>query len=234
MAEQLLTDIKACIFDAYGTLFDVHTAVAAHRSRLGAQADAISATWRSKQLEYTWLRSLMGKHADFWVVTGEALDYALERHDIDADAARQSGLHDALMQAYLQLSPYPEVNTMLAELRSRGIQLGILSNGSPPMLKAAIENAGLATTFDTVLSVESAGIYKPAPQVYQLAVDQLGVKREDILFLSSNAWDVAGAASFGFRVVWVNRFAQPRERLPGQPEAVLTDLTGLPMLLRHS
>lgn len=234
MAEADLCDIKACVFDAYGTLFDVNSAVAAHRDQLGPPADAVSTTWRSKQLEYTWLRSLMGRHADFWEVTEEALAFALERHGIDSAPSAQPGLRAALMQAYLQLSPYPEVTTTLQALEQRGVRLAILSNGTPAMLEAAVANAGLAARFEAVLSVEAVGVYKPDRRVYQLAVEQLGLPREQILFLSSNAWDVAGAASFGFRVVWVNRFGQPRERLPGEPVAQLADLDGLPALLPES
>lgn len=224
-----LKGIRACVFDAYGTLFDVHTAVAAQRERLGQQADAVSATWRTKQLEYTWLRSLMGRHADFWQVTEEALAFALERH-LDAERIKPD-LVESLMQAYLQLSPYPEVQATLQALNQRAYRLAILSNGTPAMLAAAVNNAKLADAFESVLSVESVGIYKPDRRVYQLAAEQLKLAREEIVFLSSNAWDVAGAASFGFRVVWVNRFSQPVERLPGEPIAQLRELGGLPGLL---
>ncbi|MEJ2508252.1 MAG: haloacid dehalogenase type II [Gammaproteobacteria bacterium] len=226
MSEADLTDIGACVFDAYGTLFDVHSAVGALRPRLEPKADAVSATWRDKQVQYTWLRSLMGRHADFWAVTGDALDFALEQNGVD-----DPPLRDALMQAYLELTPYAEVAATLAALRERGLKLAILSNGTPAMLDSAVTNASLNEAFDAVLSVESVGIYKPDPRVYQLAVDQLGVARERIAFMSSNAWDAAGAASFGFRVVWVNRFGQPKERLPDGPAAELTDLAGLPALL---
>jgi 2-haloacid dehalogenase len=226
----MIKNIRACVFDAYGTLFDVHSAVAAHRERLGQVADAVSASWRSKQLEYTWLRSLMQRHADFWQVTAEALDYALELHGIDA-GADDAALHDALMQSYLQLQPYPEVAATLSSLRTLGLKLAILSNGSPAMLDAAVHNAEFGDTFQAVLSVEELGIYKPDPRVYALAVERLGIAAAEILFLSSNAWDVAGAANFGFQVVWVNRFAQPRERLPGNPLSIISDLASLPSLL---
>jgi len=226
----MIKNIQACVFDAYGTLFDVHSAVAAHRDHLGPVADAVSATWRSKQLEYTWLRSLMQRHADFWQVTEEALEYALERHGIDSGAGG-AALPKALMQSYLQLQPYPEVATTLAGLGGRGLKLAILSNGSPAMLDAAVQNAGFAALFQAVLSVEEVGIYKPDPKVYALAVKRLAVAPSEILFLSSNAWDVAGAASFGFQVVWVNRFAQPRERLPGDPVQIVSDLADLPQIL---
>lgn len=219
-------DIKACVFDAYGTLFDVHSAVGRHKSRLGAAADQVSVLWRSKQLEYTWLRSLMGKHADFWQVTGDALDYALDANDID-----DPGLRQDLMQAYLALEPYPEVRDVLAALRRHGMSCVILSNGSPMMLEAAIRSAGLEDLLDAALSIEEVGIYKPDPRVYQLAVDRLAVTAEQISFQSSNAWDVVGAATFGMQVAWINRFGQRRERLTAEPKAELDSLTPLPELL---
>ena len=219
------------MFDAYGTLFDVHSAVGAHSARLGQQAEAISATWRTKQLEYTWLRSLMGRHADFWDVTGDALDFALDRHGIDIQTAMHSGLRDALMQAYLKLLPYPEVATTLTELQQRGFRMAILSNGSPNMLKAAVDNAGMQGIFEAVLSVESVGIYKPDPRVYQMAVDELALPREQILFLSSNGWDVSGAKSFGFQTFWINRAGAPVERLGNEPDAILENLAELPPML---
>lgn len=231
MTEPELREIKACVFDAYGTLFDVNSAVNAQRAGLGARADDISTSWRDKQLAYTWLRSLMGRHADFWQVTGDALDYVLDEHGFDASDPGYPGLRDALLQAYLQLSPYPEVSATLRTLEQRRFRLAILSNGTPAMLHAAVDNAGLAAIFEAVLSVEAVGIFKPDMRVYQLAVEQLGLPRAQILYLSSNAWDVAGAASFGFRVIWVNRNGQPGERLPGQALARLADLSDVPALL---
>lgn len=221
-----LTDVHACVFDAYGTLFDVHSAVGRHRAELGEKADGVSQLWRTKQLEYTWLRTLMRRHADFWQVTGDALDYALDTHGLDGMDLRQ-----ALMQAYLQLDCYPEVPGMLQRLGAVGLQRAILSNGSPRMLTAAVGNSGLEQAFEAVLSIEQIGIYKPDPRVYQLAVDKLAVPAERICFMSSNAWDVAGAVSFGFQVVWINRFGQCAERLGMTPQAELSDLTGLPVLL---
>ena len=231
MPMQDLHNIKACVFDAYGTLFDVHSAVAAHAARLGQHAQALSTTWRSKQLEYTWLRSLMGRHADFWQVTGAALDYALERHGLDRQGATDSGLREALLQAYLKLSPYPEVAATLTALRARGMRLAILSNGTPAMLAAAVEQVYLLGSFEAVLSVEEVGVYKPDPRVYQLALDRLALAREQILFLSSNGWDAAGAKSFGLRTCWVNRSGAPREQLGNTPDAILEDLAGLPRML---
>jgi len=218
--------IKACVFDAYGTLFDVHSAVGRHRARLGENAAAVSTLWRTKQLEYTWLRSLMQRHADFWQVTADALDYAL-----DSFGVNDSALRDDLLNAYLRLDCYPEVIEVLSTLKQAGMRLAILSNGSPRMLEAGAAGNGLDDLLDANLSVEAVGIFKPDPRVYQLAVDQLNVAPEQISFQSSNAWDAAGAASFGFKVAWINRFSQRRERLPDAPHAELQTLAGLPSLL---
>lgn len=218
-----LEGISACVFDAYGTLFDVHSAVGRHRGRLGAAADSVSAMWRTKQLEYTWLRSLMGAYVDFWQITGDALDYALE-----SAQRSDAGLRDSLMQAYLELDCYPEVPDVLSTLKAGGMCTGILSNGSPDMLNAAVHSAGLGELVDFVWSVDTRRIYKPKADTYQLAVEGLDVAPEAICFSSSNAWDIAGAAHFGFTATWVNRFAQPSERLPGQAAAVLASLEPLP------
>ncbi len=226
MSNGLFSDIGACVFDAYGTLFDVHSAVGRHRARLGEKADAVSALWRAKQLEYTWLRSLMQTHADFWQVTGDALDYALDAHGI-ADTA----LREDLLQAYRVLDCYPEVPVVLARLQRAGMKTAILSNGSPAMLAAAVEGSGLRGLLDAVLSVEDVGVYKPDPRVYRLAVERIGVAAERVSFQSSNAWDAVAAAAFGFRVAWINRFGQRRERLPAQPHAELATLDELPPLL---
>jgi 2-haloacid dehalogenase len=226
MSRPRLSPIDACVFDAYGTLLDVNSAAARCRDALGDQADALSASWRRKQLEYTWLRSLMGVHADFAQVTADALDFALEKHGIaDAD------LQQRLLDVYRELSAYPEVSRVLAELRQAGFKTAILSNGTPEMLATAVRAAGIDALFDDIISVESVGIYKPHPSVYQLAVDRLGVAAARICFLSSNGWDAAGAAQFGFRVVWINRTREPRERLPRGPEAELSNLGGLPALI---
>lgn len=221
-----LQNIKACVFDAYGTLFDVHSAVGKHRGRLSEKADQLSMIWRTKQLEYTWLRSLMGAHVDFWQVTQDGLDYAMETCDIT-----DAGLRSDLMNAYLQLDCYPEVKETLTKLKKKGLQTAILSNGSPRMLDAAVESAGLCDVLDGVFSVEEVGIYKPDPRVYQLACDGLDVDAHEISFQSSNAWDAAAAANFGMTVVWVNRFGQKRERLPKAAHAELPTLTALPELL---
>ena len=215
-------NIKACVFDAYGTLFDVHSAVGKHRQDLGDNADAVSMLWRQKQLEYTWLRSLMRVHADFWQVTGNALDYALEKFVV-----ANTDLREKLMQAYLELNCYPEVPQVLAKLKEGGIKTAILSNGEPKMLAAAVKNSALEQSLDAVLSIEDVGIYKPDSKVYQLATNFFDIQPEEVLFQTSNAWDAAGAAEFGFKVAWINRFAQPWEKLPQKPNWELSDLNGL-------
>jgi 2-haloacid dehalogenase len=216
-------DIKVCVFDAYGTLFDVHTAVGHHKSRLGDKADAVSAMWRTKQLEYTWLRSLMDRYVPFWQVTGEALDYAL-----DANGVSDSALRDDLLNAYLELECYSEVPEVLTRLKENGMRTALLSNGSPDMLDAAVRNSKLEELLDAVFSVHDLGIFKPHPSVYQLAVDRLQVAPHQVSFQSSNAWDAAAAATFGFRVAWVNRFGQAQERLPDAPDVQLHTLSELP------
>jgi 2-haloacid dehalogenase len=221
-----LTDVKACVFDAYGTLFDVFSVADGVRKAIGDKAESVTAMWRQKQLEYSWLRSLMGAHADFWQVTREALDYALS-----AAGNEDVALRDDLLQLYLTLAPYPEVKSVLTELKNAGVKRAILSNGAPAMLDAAVTSANLSALLDHVLSVEDVGIFKPAPPVYQQAVDLFQCKPADICFMSSNAWDVAGASHFGFRVVWVNRFGQVRERLPGAPLHEARSLEELPGLL---
>lgn len=221
-----LTGIRACVFDAYGTLFDFASAAQRCRDVLGEKTTPLTALWRDKQLQYTWLRSLQGQHADFWQVTGEALDYALDTLGI-ADP----GLRNRLMELYLTLDTFPEVPEVLRRLKAAGLRTAILSNGSPRMLEAAVGNAGIAGLLDAVLSVEAAGVYKTHPKVYQLAIDRLGVPAKEISFQSSNAWDAYAASAFGMRVVWCNRYGQRPERLPGAPDRVVRDLSDLPALL---
>lgn len=212
MTSAVLKSVKHAVFDAYGTLFDVHSAASRYQARLGEKAQAVSALWRTKQLEYTWLRSLMQRYVDFWQVTQDALDYALDSHGIDDGSLRKD-----LLSAYHELACYPEIPETLRELKQRGLGTAILSNGSPEMLESGVSNSHLQGVLDAIISVDTIGIFKPSPQVYQLATNQLACNPEEILFFSSNAWDVSGAASFGFQAVWVNRFAQAPERLPGTP-----------------
>lgn len=222
----LFNGIRACVFDAYGTLFDIHAPTARVAGELGDQADAVSNMWRLKQLQYTWLRSLMRDHADFWQVTGDALDFTLAAHGIENAALREK-----LMELYLTIDAYPDAVSTLRTLKQRGFATAILSNGARRMLDAAVGNSGLAAELDHVLSVDGLDIYKPDPSTYQRAVDRLGLEPGQICFVSANGWDAAGAAHFGFQVAWLNRFHQPQEQLPGQPKAVLEDLSGLPPLL---
>ncbi|GAB4364282.1 MAG: haloacid dehalogenase type II [Kiloniellaceae bacterium] len=204
-------NVKACVFDAYGTLFDVHSAVRRGGAALGDKATAVSELWRQKQLEYTWLRSLMGAHADFWQVTADGLDFALA-----ANGVSDRALHDKLMGLYLSLDAYDEVAATLTALRRAGLATAILSNGSPRMLEAAVQSAGIGEMLDANLSIEAVGIFKPDARVYQLAVDHLAVRKEEICFLSSNCWDAKAAAHFGFKVAWINRFKREADRLPGE------------------
>ncbi len=221
-----IENIGACVFDAYGTMFDVAAAAAQCRDALGDKADELSAIWRTRQLEYTWLRSLMQEYVEFWQVTGDGLDYAMAALGIEDDALRQR-----LMDIYMKLDAYPEVKDVLTALKGGNIKTAILSNGSPKMLTAAVENAEITDLLDDVFSVDSIGIYKPHPSVYQMAVDGLGVEAGKICFMSSNAWDAAAGANFGYRVVWVNRFGQPQERIPGDHEQEIKTLEALPPLL---
>jgi 2-haloacid dehalogenase len=219
-------NIDACVFDAYGTLFNVHAAAAKLKGELDGKADQLSQIWRTKQLEYTWLRSLMGNYAPFWQITGDALDYALGVVKIDNPDLRQK-----LMDVYMQLDAYPEAADVLGKLKAAGLKTAILSNGSPEMLASAVNNAGLSDSLDAVLSVDGLKIFKPHPSVYQLSVDELGVEAGKICFMSSNAWDIAGGSHFGYQAVWVNRFGAEPERLPNGPIAEIESLDGLLELL---
>ena len=225
MSRQIV-GVRACVFDAYGTLFDFGSAASRCRDVLGDNVAALTALWRDKQLQYTWLRGLQQRHADFWTVTGDALDYALETL-----ALVSPGLRDRLMNLYLNLEAFPDVPLALRALKERGFTIAILSNGTPTMLEAAIQASGLASVLDVVLSVEEVGVFKPAPRVYQLAVDRLGVPATAISFQSSNAWDAYAASAFGMRVVWCNRSGQRGERLPGRPDAEVQSLSELPDIL---
>lgn len=226
MSEHPLRDIEACLFDAYGTLFDTQSVAERCQQALGADWRAFSDLWRTKQLQYTWLRSLMGRHADFWQVTGEALDFALQAFG-RADIA----LRAQLMQQYLALDAFPDAAAALGALKAKGIRTGILSNGTPTMLAAAVNTSRLTRLLDVTLSVEPAAIFKPHPSVYQHAVDILALPAQRIGFVSSNGWDAHGAAAFGLRSIWVNRAKAPDERLPVHPEATIASLAELPALL---
>jgi 2-haloacid dehalogenase len=213
----------AFVFDAYGTLYDVHSVVQRCDTFFPGKGAQLSQLWRAKQLEYTWQRSLMQRYVPFSTVTREALAYACEALSLDLTAERT----DALMREYLMLAPYPDVAGALQKLK--GGRQAILSNGSPDMLNPLVEHSGLR--FDAVLSVDSTGIFKPAPQVYEIATKALGVRPGDVAFASSNCWDALGAKSFGFRSYWINRMGAPVDRLGTAPDGILSSLGDLPGVL---
>ena len=216
------TDIRVAVFDAYGTLFDVHSAAARYSAALGELEQPVSELWRAKQLQYTWLRSLMGAYDDFWQVTGDSLDYALASHGVSDEQLRND-----LMNAYLALSCFEEVPEVLKTLKDHGIGTAILSNGSPAMLDPVIEQSGISDWIDVSLSVDAVGIFKPTDQVYQLPCDYFDVSPQQIAFQSSNCWDAIGGAHFGYQVAWCNRYAQQLDRLPARPQAEISNLLEL-------
>src|SRR5262249_2688298 len=221
-----LAGIEICVFDAYGTLFDFNSAVARHRAAIGPKADQLAEMWRTKQIQYTWLRNQMGVYAPFWQVTGEALDNCLATHGIV-----DPGVREKLMAAYLKLDPFPEVPAMLDRLQRAGLRRAILSNGNPEMLDAVVQASGLADRFEASISIDAAKVFKVDPRTYQLVEAHCGVKPDKVCFLSSNCWDAHGAAHFGFKVVWVNRANVPDDNLPGKIAAQVKDLSGLPALV---
>jgi len=213
---------RCYVFDAYGTLFDVHAAIARHRAAAGADADRFSEIWRTKQLEYTWTLTLAGHYVDFWTLTERALDYAFARvPSVDRT------LRPRLLEAYLKLDAFADVHPALAALRAAGARLAILSNGAPRMLAAAVDAAGLAPLFDAVLSVHAVRVYKPRPEVYALVTHSLDLAAHEVAFVSSNRWDVMGAAAFGFRPFWLNRSRMPDEYPEQAPLREITDLAAL-------
>jgi 2-haloacid dehalogenase len=212
----------AFVFDAYGTLFDVHAAIARHRDEVGPDADRLSELWRAKQLEYSWTLTLAGRYLDFWSLTQQALDQAFARVP---SADRR--LRAKLLEAYQQLDAFPDARATLQELKRRGHRTAILSNGSPHMLEAAVAAADLGTDLDCVLSVDGIRMYKPRREVYALVPAAMQVDPGNVVFVSSNRWDVMGAASFGFRAAWINRADLPDEYADRPPALVLRDLAAL-------
>jgi 2-haloacid dehalogenase len=223
------TGVRACVFDAYGTVFDFASAAARCPDIPEDRRGALTTLWRDKQLQYSWLRTLQGRYVDFWQVTGDALDFAL-----DSLSIHNPRLRETLMELYRTLAAFPEVREVLLSVRESGFATAILSNGSPAMLDAAVSGAGLDGLFDAVLSADAVGAFKSHPKVYQYALDQLGLPASVILFLSSNGWDAYAASDFGMRVVWCNRYGQQRERLPGSPDHEVRTLAELPALLAAS
>lgn len=221
-----LEGVEACVFDAYGTLFDYRSAALKCRDVLGENLEPLTALWRDKQLQYTWLRSLQGRYADFRQVTADALDFALETLRIETP-----GVRDRLMELYMQLDAFPEVPGVLRRLKAAGLRTAILSNGTPEMLEAAAEHSGTRELLDEVFSVDSVGVYKTHPRVYALAAERLGLQPHAIAFQSANAWDAFAASDFGMQVVWCNRYGQTAERLPGRPDNEVSSLDELPQLV---
>jgi 2-haloacid dehalogenase len=224
--------ITTCIFDAYGTLFDV--AAAARQAASEPQFSKIMDTWpqlaehwRLKQLQYTWLRAITQAHTDFWEVTQDGLDWALEKCGVDGDAE----LRERLLALYWELQAYPEVPEMLQTLKAAGMNTAILSNGSPDMLDGAVQSAGIETLLDDNLSVQSVGIFKPDSRVYDLVGQRFGCAKDEVLFVSSNGWDAAGATGYGFTTAWVNRSGEPMDRMPWKPKHVLNDLIDIPKIV---
>ncbi len=213
---------KAVIFDAYGTLFDVHSAVGRHMAQVGPDAARFSEVWRTKQLEYSWVLSLAGHYEPFWTLTERALDYAFARFP-----SVDRSIRPLLLEAYRTLDAYPDVRPTLHALRAQGLQTGILSNGDPGMLKAAVDSANLAGDLDLVLSVDAVQVFKTSPRSYDLVLQTLSITAEEVVFVSSNRWDIAGAAAFGFTPIWVNRLGLPNEYAELPASAVIASLHGL-------
>ncbi len=217
----------AYVFDAYGTLFDVHAAIGRHRAAVGPDAARFSELWRTKQLEYTWTLTLAGRYEPFWTLTERALDYCFDRFP-----AVDRKLRAGLLDCYLKLDAFADAQTVLRELKARGERTAILSNGSPAMLASAVEAAGIKDMLDAVLSVDTLKMFKPRPEVYALVTAAFSINPADVVFVSSNRWDAMGAAAFGFRSVWVNRSKAPDEYGDCPPAAVVSGLTGLLSLAR--
>jgi 2-haloacid dehalogenase len=217
--------IHAFVFDAYGTLFDVHAAIARHRDAAGPEADRFSEIWRTKQLEYAWMLSAAGHYVDFWTLTERALDHAFARvPSVDGS------LRPALLDAYFKLDAFPDARAALAALKAKGMKTAILSNGNPRMLDGAVGAAGIGDLLDAVLSVDAIRIYKPQPAVYAMVTDRFSAVPTEVAFVSTNRWDVMGATAFGFRCVWVNRANLPDEYPELAPVAVVRELSALATL----
>tara|TARA_E500000075_G_scaffold33517_1_gene29926 strand:+ start:467 stop:1132 length:666 start_codon:yes stop_codon:yes gene_type:complete len=214
-----MNKIKACIFDAYGTLFDVNAACRELSMEVGGNWEKLASLWRLRQVEYTWLRNSMDEYIDFWQITSDALDYAMETLGIENNELREQ-----LLNLYLKLEAYPEVKVLLTKLKQRGLKTGILSNGSMKMLNSAVDNANIREYLDEILSVEECEIYKPSSKVYDLVKIKMQINKENVLFFSSNAWDMHAASNYGFKTIWVNRFNNKLERLPGKPINIVNSL----------
>ena len=216
-----IENVKACVFDAYGTLFNVNSAVSKCKEKIGSKWENFANTWRTTQLEYTWLRSLMKKHKNFWEITEDSLDHTMETFKIKKE------MRSELLDLYKKLSPYPEVKKCLERLKAKKIKIAILSNGTPELLKMLVESNNIQNYFDDVFSIESVGIYKPDSRVYEMPINKYDCKPENICFISSNTWDVSGGGVFGYNAVWVNRLNKVFDKLSYKPKYVINNLDEL-------
>ena len=221
-----MNNTKACIFDAYGTLFDVNAACRELSLDVGDKWQDLANLWRLRQVEYTWLRNSMNEYVDFWEITSNALDYAMEVLNI-----KNIKLRDQLLELYLKLEAYPEVKKVLGKLKDKKFRTGILSNGSRKMLDSAVKNAKIENLLDIVISVEECKIYKPSSKVYDLVKIKTDIDKDKVTFFSSNAWDMHAAANYGFKTIWVNRFDGTLEKLPGKPSAIVKSLNNIDKIL---
>ena len=216
-----IKNIRACVFDAYGTLFDVNSAAGKCKKKLGNKWESFANSWRTTQLEYTWLRSLMKKHKNFWEITEDSLDHTMEAFKIKKE------MRNELLDLYKKLNPYPEVKECLEELKVKKIKIAILSNGNPDLLNELLENNKIKNYFDDIFSIESVGVYKPDSKVYEIPIKNYDCKPENICFMSSNTWDVSGGGHFGYNVVWVNRFNKVFDKLSYKPKFIINNLKEL-------
>ena len=220
--------ITTCVFDAYGTLFDVNAACRELSKEVGDKWNELSNLWRLRQLEYTWLRNSMKEYIDFWKITSDALDYAMETLNI-----KNIKLRNELLSLYLKLEAYPEVKTVLENIKYMGLKTAILSNGNKKMLESAVSNAKIQNLMDEILSVDDCKVFKPSSKVYELVESKMGVKKENVLFFSSNAWDMHAASNYGFKTIWVNRFQGKLEKLPGKPDQIINSLEQIEKILKN-
>ena len=216
-----IRDVTACVFDAYGTLFDVNSAAAKCKEKLGDKWEGFANAWRTTQLEYTWLRSLMKKYKNFWQITEDSLDHTMATFKIDKN------MREELLNLYKELVPYPEVKKCLDGLKSKKIKMAILSNGTPDLLKKLVESNNIQNYFDDIMSVENVRIYKPDSKVYEMPIKKYNCKPENICFLSSNTWDVSGGGVFGYNAIWVNRFNKMFDKLDYKPQYIINNLNQL-------
>ena len=216
-----MKNIKAIIFDAYGTLFDVNSAAEKCKDKIGAKWEGFANFWRTTQLEYTWLRSLMGRHKDFWQITEDSLDKSMKTFDID------SSMKSELLNLYKVLSPFKEVPETLKKLKEKNFKLAILSNGTPSLLNELVKSNDLDDLFDDLFSIEEVGIYKPDSKVYDMPVKKYKINSSEITFLSANTWDVSGGGNYGYNSIWVNRNKAIFDNLDFKPKDEISDLTQL-------